>query len=47
MNPTNVHHPLPREARPFALLLWLLFCAAIWVLGFALALAIIENLYYR
>ena len=47
MKLSDVHHPLPREDRPFALLLWLLFCISVWVLGFALSVLIIEKLYFR
>ena len=43
----NVQHPLLTEDRPLTQVLWLLFCISIWVLGIALSVLIIENLYFR
>jgi len=43
----TVQHAFLTGDRPLTRLLWLLFCVSIWGLGFALALLIIENLYFR
>ena len=47
MNLRNVQHSLLTHDRPLTRFLWLLFWACIWVLGFALAELIIEELYFR
>ncbi|HVM60330.1 MAG TPA: hypothetical protein VMV72_05620 [Verrucomicrobiae bacterium] len=47
MKLSNVHHPSPKEAHPATLLLWLMFCVSVWLLGFTLAMVIIEKLYFR
>ncbi|MGD0057794.1 MAG: hypothetical protein ABSD58_00105 [Verrucomicrobiia bacterium] len=47
MKMRNVQHAFLAEDRPLTRFLWLLVCISVWVLGFALAELIIENLYFR
>jgi hypothetical protein len=47
MKVRTVQHAFLTGDRPLTRLLWLLFYVFIWGLGFALAVLIIEKLYFR
>lgn len=47
MKMRTIQQELPAADRPLTRLLWLLFWATLWVVGFTVAAVTIENLYFR